>query len=102
MLVAALGWRGQLQGGGESGGPRGTLASPARSRSTGSGPPPSRTPSAVIAGFNKKYPNVNVSYTSVGNNMPTVLATAIAGGNPPDMADIAQPGLVKQLASRAI
>ncbi len=29
-----------------------------------------------------------------------MLATAIAGGNPPDMADIAQPGLVKQLAQQ--
>src|SRR5258708_3490747 len=52
----------------------------------------------VIAAFNKVYPNVNVKYKPVGNNVPTVLATAIAGGHPPDMADIAQPGLVKQLA----
>ena len=29
-----------------------------------------------------------------------MLATAIAGGNPPDMADIAQPGLVKQFADQ--
>jgi alpha-glucoside transport system substrate-binding protein len=50
----------------------------------------------VIAGFNKQYPNVKVSYSSKGNDIPTVLATAIAGGNPPDVADVAQPGLVKQ------
>jgi alpha-glucoside transport system substrate-binding protein len=54
----------------------------------------------VIAAFNKVYPNVKVKYKPVGNNVPTVLATAIAGGHPPDMADIAQPGLVKQLAQQ--
>ena len=54
----------------------------------------------VIKAFNKVYPNVKVKYKPVGNNVSTVLATAIAGGHPPDMADIAQPGLVKQLAQQ--
>ena len=54
----------------------------------------------VIAGFNKQYPNVKVSYTSKGDNIPTILATAIAGGSPPDLADVAQPGLVKQLVQQ--
>jgi alpha-glucoside transport system substrate-binding protein len=54
----------------------------------------------VIKAFNSVYPNVKVNYKPVGNNVPTVLATAIAGGHPPDMADIAQPGLVKQLAQQ--
>ena len=54
----------------------------------------------VIKGFNQKYPNVHVTYTSKGNDMPTVLATAIAAGNPPDVADVAQPGLVKQLVQQ--
>jgi alpha-glucoside transport system substrate-binding protein len=54
----------------------------------------------VIAGFNKQYPNVKVSYSSKGNDIPTILATAIAGGNPPDVADVAQPGLVKQLVKQ--
>jgi maltose-binding protein MalE len=54
----------------------------------------------VIKAFNKKFPNVKVNYKPVGNNVPTVLATAIAGGHPPDMADIAQPGLVKQFAEQ--
>jgi ABC-type glycerol-3-phosphate transport system substrate-binding protein len=54
----------------------------------------------VITGFNKQYPNVKVTYTSKGNDMPTVLATAIAGGNPPDIADVAQPGLVKQFVQQ--
>ena len=52
----------------------------------------------VIKGFNKLYPNVHVNYKPVGDNLPTVLATAVAGGHPPDMADIAQPGTVKQFA----
>ena len=54
----------------------------------------------VIKAFNKKYPNVKVNYKPVGNDLPTVLATAVAGGHPPDMADIAQPGTVKQLATQ--
>jgi alpha-glucoside transport system substrate-binding protein len=54
----------------------------------------------VIAGFTKQYPNVKVSYTSKGNDIPTVLSTAIAGGNPPDVADVAQPGLVKQFVQQ--
>jgi alpha-glucoside transport system substrate-binding protein len=54
----------------------------------------------VIKAFNKKYPHVKVSYKPVGNDLPTVLATAVAGGHPPDMADIAQPGTVAQLAKQ--
>jgi len=54
----------------------------------------------VIKLFNKKYPKVHINYKPVGNNIPTVLATAVAGGHPPDMADIAQPGLVAQFASQ--
>jgi alpha-glucoside transport system substrate-binding protein len=55
---------------------------------------------AVIDGFNKQYPNVNVKYKAVGNNLPTVLATAVAGGHPPDMADIAQPGTIQQFVNQ--
>ncbi len=72
----------------------------ARSRSTGSGP------ASEAKAFGKRDQGVQqgstrtckVNYKPVGNNVPTVLATAIAGGHPPDMADIAQPGLVKQFA----
>ena len=38
---------------------------------------------AVIDGFTKLYPNVTVSYTSAGDQLPTVLSTAVQGGNPP-------------------
>jgi len=54
----------------------------------------------VIKGFSKQYPKVKVHYNPVGDNLPTVLATAVAAGHPPDMADIAQPGLIKQFAQQ--
>jgi alpha-glucoside transport system substrate-binding protein len=54
----------------------------------------------VINAFNKTYPNVKVNYHPIGDSLPTVLATAVAGGHPPDMADIAQPGTVKQFATQ--
>jgi alpha-glucoside transport system substrate-binding protein len=53
----------------------------------------------VLDGFHKKFPGVSVKYTSAGDNTPTVLATSIAGGNPPDLAAVGQPGLVKQFAT---
>src|SRR5438132_3351086 len=55
---------------------------------------------AVIAAFNKKFPDVKVTYTSAGNNTPTVLATAIQGGHPPDLAEVAQPAFVRELAKK--
>jgi len=55
---------------------------------------------AVIKAFNKVCPKVKVNYKPVGDNLPTVVSTAVAGGNPPDMADIAQPGLVAQFVSK--
>ena len=54
----------------------------------------------VIKAFNKVYPSVKINYKPVGNNLPTILSTAIAGGHPPDMADIAQPGTVAQFAKQ--
>ncbi len=52
----------------------------------------------VINTFHRRYPNVTVRFRSTGDNTPTVLAKAVADGHPPDLADIAQPGLVKQFA----
>jgi alpha-glucoside transport system substrate-binding protein len=49
---------------------------------------------AVIDDFKSRFPNVKVSYTPAGNNLPTVLTTAVQGGSPPDVAVPAQPGLV--------
>ena len=54
----------------------------------------------VLDGFKKKFPDVSVKYTSGGDNTPTMLSTAIAGGNPPDLAAVGQPGLVKQFSAR--
>jgi ABC-type glycerol-3-phosphate transport system substrate-binding protein len=54
----------------------------------------------VISVFNKKYPKVKINYNPVGNNITTVLPTVVAGGHPPDMADIAQPGLIKQFVDQ--
>ena len=54
----------------------------------------------VLDGFQKKFPDVKVKYRSAGNNTPTVLSTAISGGNPPDLAAVGQPGLVKQFSAR--
>jgi alpha-glucoside transport system substrate-binding protein len=54
----------------------------------------------VLDGFKQKFPGVSVKYTSGGDNTPTILSTAIAGGNPPDLAAVGQPGLVKQFSGR--
>jgi maltose-binding protein MalE len=55
---------------------------------------------AVLDGFKKLYPNVSAKYTSGGDNTPTILSTAIQGGNPPDLASIAQPGLMRDFATQ--
>jgi alpha-glucoside transport system substrate-binding protein len=55
---------------------------------------------AVIDKFNESYPNVKVKYTSAGDNVPTVVSTAVQGGNPPDIATIAQPGLIREFQQK--
>jgi ABC-type glycerol-3-phosphate transport system substrate-binding protein len=55
---------------------------------------------AVIDGFNELYPNVTVTFRSGGNNLAPLLSTAVQGGNPPDIACIAQPGLIAQFAEQ--
>jgi alpha-glucoside transport system substrate-binding protein len=55
---------------------------------------------AVIDKFNESYPNVKVKYTSAGDNVPTVVGTAVEGGNPPDIATIAQPGLIREFQQK--
>ncbi len=54
----------------------------------------------VLDAFQVKYPNVKVKYTSAGDETATVLGTAVEGGNPPDVAAIAQPGLVKEFQEK--
>jgi alpha-glucoside transport system substrate-binding protein len=55
---------------------------------------------AVIDGFKKSHPKVTVKYNPAGDNVPTVLGTAVEGGNPPDLAAIGQPGVVKQFQEK--
>src|SRR5919197_1349365 len=55
---------------------------------------------AVLNGFKAKYPKVTVKYNPSGDNTPTVLSTAERGGNPPPLAAVSQPGLVKDFANR--
>src|SRR5262245_47295231 len=55
---------------------------------------------AVIDSFNELYPNVNVKYTSGGDNLAPLLSTAVEGGNPPDIAAVGQPGLMQGFAEQ--
>ncbi len=60
----------------------------------------SRSFQAVLDGFTKENPDVTVKYNPVGDQIPTVLSTAVQGGNPPDLAAVAQPGLVSDFVDR--
>ncbi|MDH4345680.1 MAG: extracellular solute-binding protein [Thermoleophilia bacterium] len=55
---------------------------------------------AVIDGFTELYPNCTVGYTSGGDNNAQLLATAVEGGNPPDIAAVGQPGLMKDFVDK--
>jgi alpha-glucoside transport system substrate-binding protein len=55
---------------------------------------------AVIDGFNEQCPDVTVKYNPAGDNLVTVLATAVQGGNPPDLATIAQPATVGEYVTK--
>ena len=51
----------------------------------------------VLAAFKTKT-GAEVKYTPAGDELPTVLQTRISGGTPPNVAMVAQPGLVAQFA----
>jgi alpha-glucoside transport system substrate-binding protein len=85
-------------GGGEGGG---DVSGEVSVISTWSGPEQASF-EEVIAGFNEQYPDVNVSYDSAGDALPTVLSTAVEGGNPPDVAVVAQPGLIQGYVERGV
>ena len=55
---------------------------------------------AVIDGFTEKNPDATVKYTSGGDNIVTVLSTAVEGGNPPDIATVSQPGTMADFVKR--
>ena len=53
---------------------------------------------AVLAPFKKANPGVKIKYQGAGDNVPQIVSTAVQGGNPPDIATLPQPGLMKQFA----
>jgi ABC-type glycerol-3-phosphate transport system substrate-binding protein len=55
---------------------------------------------AVLDGFKAKSPKVTVKYQPAGDNTPTVLATAVQGGHPPDLATVAQPGVIEEFQKK--
>ena len=54
---------------------------------------------AVLDGFKKANPDVTVDYKA-SQDITTVLSTAVEGGNPPDVAALPNPGLMRQFAER--
>jgi ABC-type glycerol-3-phosphate transport system substrate-binding protein len=55
---------------------------------------------AVLDGFKEANPDVTVNYTSAGDQLPTQLSTAVEGGNPPDIAVLPQPGLMRDFVEK--
>ncbi|MEA2234867.1 MAG: alpha-glucoside transport system substrate-binding protein [Solirubrobacteraceae bacterium] len=55
---------------------------------------------AVLDGFKAKFPDIGVRYDPAGDNVPTVLGTAVEGGRPPDLATVAQPGVVAEFQKK--
>jgi alpha-glucoside transport system substrate-binding protein len=45
---------------------------------------------------------LNIKYTSTGDQTATILGTRVAGGNPPDVALIPQPGLIQQFVTKGV
>ncbi len=55
---------------------------------------------AVLDGFRAKYPDVTVTYQPAGEDLPTILATGVEGGNPPDLATLSSPGVIKSFVDK--
>ena len=55
---------------------------------------------AVLDGFKEQNPDVKVTYTAAGDQLPTQLSTAVQGGNPPDLAALPQPGLMADFVNK--
>jgi alpha-glucoside transport system substrate-binding protein len=56
---------------------------------------------AVLDEFARRT-NVRVKYTSGGNDLAVLLNSRLAGGAPPDVAFVPQPGVVVELARRGV
>jgi alpha-glucoside transport system substrate-binding protein len=55
---------------------------------------------AVVDGFTEANPDAQVNYEAAGGDLTTVLATAVEGGNPPDLAVLSAPGVLRDFAAR--
>ena len=104
VLAAACGGDDDDEGAGgteatETGAGEGGVSGEISVMSTWSGPEQAGF-EAVIDGFTEQNPDVDVTYDSAGDALPTVLSTAVEGGNPPDVAVVPQPGLVQQYVDR--
>ncbi len=55
---------------------------------------------AVLEPFKTANPGVDITYQGAGDNAPQVISTAIAGGNPPDIGTMPQPGTMADFAKR--
>ena len=53
----------------------------------------------VMAAFTKES-GIKVNLQGVGDDLPTILSTRVEGGDPPDVAQLPQPGLLVDLAKR--
>jgi alpha-glucoside transport system substrate-binding protein len=53
----------------------------------------------VMAAFTDET-GIKVNLQGVGDDLPTILSTRVEGGNPPDVAQLPQPGLLTDLAER--
>ena len=95
LAVAALGGAGAAGGAAKQPGVSGTISVIAKW--TGA---EQKSFEAVLAPFKKANPGLTIKYTGAGDNVPQIVSTAVAGGNPPDIATLPQPGLMKQFAER--
>jgi ABC-type glycerol-3-phosphate transport system substrate-binding protein len=53
----------------------------------------------LLNGFTEAT-GIEVNYNGVGDDLPTILGTRVEGGDPPDIAVLAQPGLLRDLVTR--
>jgi alpha-glucoside transport system substrate-binding protein len=100
LVVAALGLATAGCGGDDDGGGDGGQVSGRLSMSGVWTGQEARSFQAVLDGFTRDNPDVTVRYRPVGDQIPTVLSTAVEGGNPPDLAAVPQPGLVRDFVDK--
>jgi alpha-glucoside transport system substrate-binding protein len=93
LVIALAGGSGTAAGGAKSQGVSGTISIIAKW--TGD---EQASFMAVLAPFKKANPGLTIKYQGAGDNTPQIVSTAVQGGNPPDIATLPQPGLMKQFA----